>query len=443
MAIMNLITNILDFVQKFGITIIIILGIIVVIIYIFTYLHRFFQYLKAQQHHFLNDTILNYIEIGIEYTLSIFVLIGIFYILSSVSKFAKTYIWNVTTPLLFPFFVIFLIIIFSAIITTAMSRLFKYLRGDLKIKPKNLLSPQVSYFADMLVKYTIYLIAFFASLMILLSALKMLGNISQKISVFFSNNVVGFLWILFVILIGFVIYKFLIELIKDVKLRSLKEKERLEKSLKIVIRFTIFIIELIVVLSIILLMLGVSNVNYIIITIIIFTITISILVFLTTPLKNWVSGIIIMYNSVFLENDNVQIGDKINGKVIEIDTLFTKILDEETMIELIPNSLILSNKISIKNSVFSKIPILLQFNINFEISHEKVEKLILDAVKETEEVLDIQPRPVINAVKFENNRIAYELKVYIEDIDKKEEIISKLIFKIQDKFLTEKIMMGI
>ncbi len=440
---MNFIATIADFVKNFGVTIIIILGIIVVTIYIFSYLHRFFQYLRAQKYHLINDTILEFIEIGIEYTLGIFVVIGIFYMLSTVSNFAKIYLWEVTTPLLFPFFVIFLLILFAEIITSALSRLFKYLRGDLKIKPKNLLTPKVSYFADMLIKYTVYIVTFFIALIILLSALKMLGNISQKISVFFSNNVDGFLWIVFVILIGFVIYKFLIELIKDVKLRSVKEKERLEKNLKMVIRFTIFIIDLVVVLTIILLMLGISNVNYLIISIVMFTIIISALIFLTTPLKNWISGIILMYSGAFLENDNIQIGDKISGKVIEIDTLFTKILNEETMIELIPNSLILSNKIAIKSSVFTNIPIILDFTVNFEVSHEKVEELVMDAVNDTENILDIQPRPSINAVKFENNKIVYELKVYIENIDKKEEVISKLIFKIQDKFLAEKIIIGI
>ncbi|MEM3226989.1 MAG: mechanosensitive ion channel family protein, partial [Thermoplasmata archaeon] len=199
----------------------------------------------------------------------------------------------------------------------------------------------------------------------------------------------------------------------------------------------------VVVLTIILLMLGISNVHYLIISIIMFTIIISALIFLTTPLKNWISGVILMYTGAFLENDNVQIGDKINGKVIEIDTLFTKILDEETMIELIPNSLILSNKIAIKSSVFSNIPIILQFNVSFKVPHEKIEELIMDAIKGTENVLDIQPRPAINAVKFENDKIVYELKVYIENFDKKEEIISKLIFKIQDKFLAEKIIIGI
>ena len=219
--------NLFELLNELLIPIIVTIGIIVIGLYLVSYLTRLIKYLKIKESPILGDEAFSILEIIFLYTLFSFLFIII--ILSY--AFSMHLLAQYTTKIIFPyfnmFFLIMMIFLFSFLLLTINSRLFRYLRGELHIKPKNIWSYKLSSYIELSIKYLIYLLTTIFILIVILSSFGILKNTVEGIYSFSSKNIDGFITMLILLLGGILTYLFINAYLKDIKLKSKANKDKL------------------------------------------------------------------------------------------------------------------------------------------------------------------------------------------------------------------------
>ncbi|MGC8564840.1 MAG: mechanosensitive ion channel domain-containing protein [Thermoplasmata archaeon] len=405
------------------------IGIVVIALYIISYLNRFFSYLKIKESVFLGENSVQVLEIMLLYSFFSFLFVFLIYIYSGIGFGIRDYTTRIIFPYLYTFFSIILVLLFSMLFLSINNRAFKYLRGELHTKPKTIISEKVGYYTELIIKYFIYFLALIFSIIILLSSFGVLGNTTKGLIIFFSRNVEGLLMILFLIIIGIVLYLIFVAFINDIKLRSKSQKEKLGKYLTGILRNTIIILVLLGIILIFLSMLGFRYAD--IFVFIFFIIIILIMVFFVfySPLKNAISGIIILSLEPFVEDDYISIENEIEGTVLNIKLLYTEIKDTRGKINLIPNSKILEKTVRVISSPGKNFPIRFEIEIPGTIGPETFEKIFLESVMDIP-YIDQTERPSIFLKNIGSNFDKYEICIHVESSEKgdfiKSEILKRL-----------------
>jgi|GEM_PF-2289535 len=406
------------------------IGIVVIALYIISYLNRFFSYLKIKESVFLGENSVQVLELMLLYSFFSFLFVFLIYIYSGIGFGIEDYTTRIIFPYLYTFFSIILVLLFSMLFLSINNRVFRYLRGELHTKPKTTISEKVGYYTELIIKYFIYLLALIFSIIILLSSFGVLGNTTKGLIIFFSRNVEGLLMILFLIIIGIVLYLIFVAFINDIKLRSKSQKEKLSKYLTGILRNTIIILVLLGIILIFLSMLGFRYAD--IFVFIFFIIIILIMVFFVfySPLKNAISGIIILSLEPFVEDDYISIENEIEGTVLNIKLLYTEIKDTRGKINFIPNSKILEKTVRVISSPGKNFPIRFEIEVPGTIGPETFEKIFLESIMDIP-YIDQTERPSIFLENIGSNSDKYEICIHAESSEKSDFIKSEILKRLK------------
>jgi small-conductance mechanosensitive channel len=134
-------------------------------------------------------------------------------------------------------------------------------------------------------------------------------------------------------------------------------------------------------------------------------------------LSNVLAGLGISFANLFKLHDWVKI-DGIEGKVIEMTSRSTKILTFESSIINIPNSKVAGAVVENFNRPDLPYRLIIHMELVPEYRFERVEKLLLDAVKSTDGVTD-HPKPFVIFKGQGDSCQIYEVAFYITDYAKK------------------------
>jgi len=146
----------------------------------------------------------------------------------------------------------------------------------------------------------------------------------------------------------------------------------------------------------------------------------------TSAIANIVAGLVITYMRPYQIGDRVKIQNTV-GDVIEKTLLITRIKTLKNEEVTIPNSNIITSHL-INYSANTKNDGLIlhtDVTIGYDISWEKVEKLLLEAAGKT---LDIQkePKPFVLQTSLDDNYVSYELNAYTKEAKKMPKIYSEI-----------------
>ncbi|MGC8496980.1 MAG: mechanosensitive ion channel domain-containing protein [Thermoplasmata archaeon] len=401
-------------------------GVVVILLYIVSYLNRFFNYLKIKESIFLGADAVQFLEIILLYSLFSAMFVFILFVYSHMGYDVKEYTTAIIFPYLYTFFSIILVLLFSLLILSINSRVFRYLRGELHIKPRKEISEKVGYYTELIIKYFIYIISIVVSIIILLSSFFVLANTGRGISIFFSKNIDGLVMMMFLVIFGIIAYLLFAAFIRDIKLRSKSQKEKLGKYLTTMLKNTILVLVILGIILIFLSMLGFRYADIFVFIFFIIFIFVIILFIFYTPLKNAISGIIILSTEPFVEDDYISVQNEIEGTVFNIKLLYTEIKDSRGKINLIPNSKLLEKNVRVVSSPGKNFPVRVEVTVKSEIKVEDFEQMVYMAIANIPDI-DQNERPAIFLKEIGLEIDTYEICLHAEDSEKVEIIKSDIL----------------
>ncbi|MGC8985356.1 MAG: mechanosensitive ion channel domain-containing protein [Thermoplasmata archaeon] len=417
-------------IKMITIPLIITVGIIVILLYLVAYLNRFFNYLKIKESKLIGKESIEWLEVLLLYTIFSMSLIILIRIFSYLSPEISYYTADMVFPFFSIFFSIFLIILFSMFLLAINSRAFRYLRGELSIKPEKPISEKFGYYLELIIKYIIYLFAVLASVIIIFAGFNMLRDAERAFYKFIWENIEGIVLNIIFIVIMIIVYLLLIAYIRDIKLRSKYQKEKLLKYLSAIIRNAVITILLLGITMIILSMLGFSFADIFVFIFFITAILIGVFLVFLTPIKNAISGIIILITEPFLEDDYVIIENNIEGVILNINLLYTEIREKDGKIRYVPNYKILEGPVKVITSPGKMFQLNFEFSLPSKVPYEKVEDICLNATSEIPGIV-LNEKPRIFIKELFSDRITYSLKIYIEDPLQADNIKSEILKRIK------------
>ena len=196
------------------------------------------------------------------------------------------------------------------------------------------------------------------------------GKLWKDIVDFFTNNVWNIVLFFAVLLIGIIVIKLLLNLLKRLINRTKVEK--------IAAGFFLMLLKFVLYLSLILVLLSIIGVNINGVLTALSALVLAIGLALQNIISNVANGLIIISNKMFKKGDYI-IVDGVEGSVVEINFLFTTLKTPDGKKITLPNSTIVNNSV-VNVSAHSTRRIAMTFNVAYETDIELVKKVILDCV---------------------------------------------------------------
>ena len=143
----------------------------------------------------------------------------------------------------------------------------------------------------------------------------------------------------------------------------------------------------------------------------------------TSAISNIVSGFVLTYTRAFHVGDMVKIGEAV-GMVLEKATLTTKLRTVKNEEVTIPNSTVLSSTVVnfTALAVTEGLALTVAAGIGYEVDWRKIEVLMIDAAKRTENILE-NPAPFVLKTDLGNYAVNYELFAWTNLVDRPDRMV--------------------
>jgi small-conductance mechanosensitive channel len=149
--------------------------------------------------------------------------------------------------------------------------------------------------------------------------------------------------------------------------------------------------------------------------------------------SNFISGLIILFERPIKVGDRIEVG-RVEGQVIEVGARSTKVLTNDNITIIVPNSKFITeevvNWVYRDGKVRFKIPVGVAYGSDVRL----VEKLLLEVADESPNVLR-DPEPAVRFLEFGESSLNLELRAWSTSlVHRKGKLMSELNFAIYDKF---------
>ena len=154
----------------------------------------------------------------------------------------------------------------------------------------------------------------------------------------------------------------------------------------------------------------------------------------TSIIGNLMAGFVMTYMRPFHVGDFIRFGE-VEGFVLEKTVLVTRIRTRKNEVVTIPNSNIMNSQTS--NFTFAAenygVIVHTKVTIGYDMKHELIENLLLDAAKATM-LIQKKPQPYVRVTALDDFYVEYEINAYTTHSDKLSDIYSHLHQNILDHF---------
>lgn len=232
------------------------------------------------------------------------------------------------------------------------------------------------------------------------------SNIWGTITDFFSSNVWNIVSFFAALVIGIVLIKVIVTVMKKVLTRTKVEEVALSFILTI-IKFVLWLILILILLSI----MGVQ------LTGVITALSAAILAVgmaLQDNISNIANGIVIVVTKMFKKGDYITIGDK-EGNIVEINFLFTTLFTPDNKKITIPNSTIVNSAV-VNAGANPKRRVNFTFPVAYESDVEKVKSIVIDVMKSNGKVY-LDPAPFCKLKEFGASSIDFFANCWCDSPD--------------------------
>lgn len=150
-------------------------------------------------------------------------------------------------------------------------------------------------------------------------------------------------------------------------------------------------------------------------------------------MNNLVSGLIIMFERPVRVGDRIQVGDAI-GDVIKVSLRATRLLTDDNIVVIIPNSEFITSKVHNWTYNDRKCAFIFQVGVSYSANPKVVRKVLLEIAEAHSGVLK-QPPPEVLFEEFAGQSLVFSLRVWTREyITRPASLRSELNFAICEKF---------
>ena len=147
---------------------------------------------------------------------------------------------------------------------------------------------------------------------------------------------------------------------------------------------------------------------------------------------NFVAGLIILFERPIRIGDTITLG-QLNGVVSRIRIRSTTVVDWDNKEIIIPNKLLMGEKLinwSLSNSI---VRIILPFQVAHGTDPKLVQKLLHQAAQEHDRVVE-QPETLVLLMEYGNSSLMYELRTHVAHVDDRLPVRDELNARVQELF---------
>jgi len=384
--------------------------------------------------------------IRMEKTLILFsMMLGELYLAGYFFRFIHNYIWEFISPYIYNFFFIiivyYLIKIFRGTITdyVIFSRKREQMQGKAKrttgrFSIKNFLkmpANQVEQVAPVL-NYMILVIGILIITSTILISVGKQKSIFGSITGFFTGNSNYFYFIAITILVVWLVRRMVTIIFLNLSHKTKKVNPAVIRLAGKGINSFIIGFSIMIILVAILQMANLGEISSVILSIAIVSIGVASAIASTGGINNLITGMAVQAFRPIEIGDRIKFGDNLVGDVIEFSNVNVKIKNLEGEHVTIPHNQVLQHTmVNLSQSI--PVAITIGATLGYDVPHEDVECLMLEAANKTNGVL-FDPEPETVLVDMKDFYIAYELKAYVNDVTNLRDIKSELIRKCHTLF---------
>ncbi len=397
------------------------------------WMSRYFEYLKTIESTWLDRTTLDFVRRVLEAVWIAFMAIIVLAIAQTRSATLQNLLYQAfrRVPAVFLFvFVMF----FAAIIVRVLHHFGAYLRGELKTKPKRAAPAGALAFAEIVLKYVIYIVAL---VLAVLGSVRLLpaedqNAIEQSIGVLPGIQPIAGLGILAGLLAIVVADRFVDSIFEDMKRHTSKFSARAVDELKSVARYAVWILGAVVVLFIVLSLLLTGD-RLVIFAVGFTALMVVLALFTFSPVQNALAGFTLLRADPFNVGDRIKIGDDLVGDVLSMSLSLTNIRTLRNEVVQVPNAKLLVTPVV--NFTRSKpYAVFVEVSVAFDVAHERVSEILLQAAAAVDGLAKGKPAEVFGK-EIRGGTIVYQLFAYTDQPERMKEIKSALVYRIQDLFV--------
>lgn len=231
-------------------------------------------------------------------------------------------------------------------------------------------------------------------------------NIWISITNFFKNNIWDIVSFIALFIIGFIFIKILMNILKRILGKS--------KIEKIAQQFICTIVKFVLYLVFVLLLLSKIGVEITGILTACSAIILAVGMALQNCIANVANGIIIISSKMFKKNDYIITGS-VEGKISDINFLFTTLITSDNKKITVPNSNIINNEV-INLGAFPKRRVDFTFSVAYETDVELVKKIVCDVMQSNGEVY-LDPVPFCRLKTLGASSIDFFANCWVDNED--------------------------
>lgn len=402
--------------------------------WILAWMSRYFEYLKSLESRWLDAQTLDFVHMVLEGIWIVFMALVVLVIAQSRSEPLRDALIAFVRRVPALFFAVFVMFV-AAIVVRVLHRFAAFLRGELRTKPKRVAPPRTLAFTEIVLKYLIYIAALIVAI---LGGIRVLPPEDQAaIATYLTFPAAPepsiLIAILVALLIVFLADRFVDSIFEDVKKRTTKFSARVLDEFKSVARYTVWLIGATILLFVLLdVLLSEERLIIFAVGFLASMIVLAIIVF--DPARNALTGITLMRADPFDVGDRVKIGSDLVCDVVAMSLTLTQVRTLRGEVVSIPNTQMLQQPI-LNFSRSKPTAIVVEVAVGFDVGHERVHGLLIQAARETEGIV-ANPAPEAFGKELEGDAIHYQLLAYTGQPERMKEIKSALIYKIQDLLST-------
>lgn len=410
---------------------IVLLILIIIIPIILVLLSRFFIKVRAEQRKY-DEKSMEFFEIIIKYNIYLILAILVLWVLALVFPKFEEHVWDYFVRHLHEIYSILILFIMMKLFLLILNRGIGYLRGDHSTKPGRSISPRYIGALEIILKYLIILF-FGINIIIMLLAIFGMGDVIYDVfGTFLADNSGYFIFMIVVIFIVYIVLRFVNTLVDDVKRREApKFSPQVADMAGNVFKGIVLIMGAVLIIFALLQMANMGELGTTIIMMISIIIGFVVAMAATGSIGNILSGLLLSGFRPFAEGDRVQVGAVI-GDVKDMNLAFVRLRTLNNEQVDIPNNTVIGDKI-INYSKSGAFAINADVSIGYTTPSTLVRKLLIDAARETKDILD-EPRPHVILIEMKDYAIVYKLRAYTENAKAMLRVRSTLMANIQHKF---------
>lgn len=411
--------------------IVVIIVVVGVMLWLLAWMARYFEYLKNLENPWLDRATLDFVRRVLEGVWIAILAIGVL----AIAQIRSSVLREVLTQFLerVPALFFFIFVMFAAAITVrVLHRFAAYLRGELRAKPKRVAPPSALAFAEIVLKYLIYIASLVIAVLGSIGALPTPDQDAIRAVVALPSIQVGAGIALIVGILVIVIADRLVDSVfEDVKHRTKKFTAVALDEFKAVTRYAVWILGAIVILFVFLsFILSATALIVFAVGFVTFLVIVSLIAF--EPLRDAIAGIMVMRGDPFDVGDRVKIGDDLVCDIVSISLTKTQVRTVRGELVMLPNEHLHSLPV-VNFTRSTPSAILVELAVAFDVAHSQVADLLRRAALETEGIVKNRP-PQVYGSQVEGDSVVYQLFAFTDAPERMKEIKSDIIGKIQDLF---------